>query len=384
MIIIKDVSIFDGNSIKKNKNVYLSKNKIVDIKNNISHSGVEKSVEIIEGKGNFLIPGFIDVQINGGGGFLLNREPTAQALKKIFYSHLKYGTTSFFPTFISDTLSRLKKCVLVVENAQNDKESGIVGFHIEGPFLNKMKKGIHAERNVIPFSTEWLNVISKIKVPHVMITLAPEIIEPGIIEKLVKKKIHVFAGHTNASAEEMKKAFTSGVSGVTHLFNACSQISARDVGVVGASLLKKNILCSVIVDGKHVSYDALKIALKVKEPKHFVLVSDSMESVGTDLKEFNMFGEKIYVEQNTLKNEAGTLAGSHLTMLWAFQNTIRKKLVSFEDAIRMSSTNQAEFFKLKNKGVVVPGYDANLLMIDKNNLELLNVIFFGKNFVHKN
>lgn len=379
MIIIKNVSLFDGTSIQKNKHVVISKSKIYDIKNSVTRlPSTLNGIQVIDGKGNFLIPGFIDIQVNGGGGVFANRSPNPTNLKKIFNAHLKYGTTSIFPTFISDSLENLEKFILAVNTVCKTKNSGILGMHIEGPFLNHAKKGIHPKHHIIPPTPDFFKILSSTKAPHCLVTLAPEMVSEEFIQKLLKKNIHVFAGHTNATGEEIKKAFHSGITGVTHLFNACSQMTARDVGVVGTSLLNKDVLCSLIVDGHHISYDALKIAFNVKEAKKFALISDAMEILGTDQTSFKLFNDEIFLKKNTLRNSDGTLAGAHLTILWAFQNLMRKKLVTLPEAIGMTSSNQAEHFGIKNKGAILPTYDANMLLIDKKNFNLLQVIFSGK------
>jgi len=379
LLIIKNVSIFDGNSIQKNKTVIASNKKIIDIKpsfNHITHSS--KNTKIIEGHNNLLIPGFIDVQVNGGGGCLFNKNPTTNSLKKIFTAHLKYGTTSFFPTVLSDTYEITKKAISTVGKQIGTQKTGVVGIHLEGPFLNVMKKGIHPTKHIKLQSDEYLKLFLKTTISKKLITIAPEMLNKEAIAELIKSGFYTFSGHTNAHSKEMQKYFKMGISGITHLFNACSQISARDVGVVGASLLNPKIMSTLIVDNHHVSDDALKIAFKLKDAKKFMLISDAMELIGTTKKSFKLFGEMISLKDKLLKNQSNTLAGAHLTMLWAFQNLLKKKLVSQHEAMSMTSSNQAEFFGLKNKGAILPNYDANMVLINKNDFKLLKVIFYGK------
>lgn len=385
LLIIKNVSIFDGTQIKNNRTVLIVNHKIYDIKSNnpINHKYNSKfnskfnSIKTIDGKGNLLIPGFIDIQVNGGGGQLFNDASSTADIKKIFAAHLKYGTTSILPTFISDSLNKLKMCSRIVEELIENPHSGVLGLHVEGPFLNPEKSGIHPKNHLIAQSNEWISLLTGSKIQNLLITLAPEMVSQSFIRTLVKCGIHVFAGHTNASESVIKKSFESGLSGVTHLFNACSQITSRNVGVVGSGLLNKNILCSLIADGYHTSNDALKLAFSVKDYRKFALISDAMPSVGTTLKEFSLFKEKIYRHKNKLSNSDGVLAGAHLTMLLAFQNLMKHKLVKLEEAIPMTSTNQAAFFHFKGKGAVLPNHDADLLILDKNNFNLLTVIFAG-------
>lgn len=382
LTIIKNVSLFDGIQIKKHKTVLISNDKILDIKTyaptGSKYNTQYDSINIIDGKENLLTPGFIDIQVNGGGGVLFNDEPTMHGVQKIFESHLKYGTTSILPTFISDSFENLKKSIITIENLCKIRNSGILGLHIEGPFLNIKKAGIHPIDHLLEPSKEWSFLLLKANIPTLLVTLAPEMVSQNFISALVKHGIHVFAGHTNATEKIMKDAFDSGIRGITHLFNACSQITARDIGVVGSALLNKNILCSLIIDGHHLSYDALKLAFAIKDSQQFILISDAMPTVGSKLKEFLLFKEKLYLQQNRLCNANGVLGGAHLTMFWAFKNLIKQKLVKIEDAIKMTSTNQAKFFNLKNKGAVLPNHDANLLLLDKNSFNILKIFFFGE------
>lgn len=381
LIIIKNVSIFDGSQIKKDKTVIIYNDKIQDIKNSVPTSvkyhGRLDLIKQIDGKGHFLIPGFIDIQVNGGGDVLLNDAPTIEGIQKIFDTHLKYGTTSILPTLISDSFSTVQRCLLTIQKLCSIEKSGILGAHIEGPFLSVEKSGIHPKHNLSLPSKKWLELFINSNISKLLVTLAPEIVSKKFIQSLVKNGIYVFAGHTNANEAVIKNAFDNGVSGVTHLFNACSQITSRDAGVVGAALLNKNILCSFIVDGQHVSYDTLRLALRLKDYQKCVLVSDAMPSVNSKKQEFILFKEKIYRHKNKLCNADGVLAGAHLTMLWAFQNLLKHKLAKFEEAVAMTSSNQAEFFRFSHKGAVLPNYDANLLLIDKNTFNILKIIFFG-------
>ncbi len=379
MLIIKNVSIFDGNSIIPDKTVLIQKKQIFDIISNTKTlSQTIHNKQVIDGKGNLLIPGFIDLQINGGGGELFNHNPSVASLKKIFAAHLKYGTTNFFPTLISDSFATLNRGLHAVESGIKKATSGILGMHFEGPFLNVEKKGIHPESHIQTYSKEILDLMLNSSLSKVLVTLAPEIVLKSDMQKLYKKNIFVFAGHTNATGREMQQAFKNGVCGLTHLFNASSQMTARNIGAVGATLLDQNSFNTVIADSIHVSNDMLRLAFKLKEAKNFALISDAMQSVGTRKKTFSLFKEKIFLKDSSLQNKNGTLAGAHLTMLWAFQNIMKKKLMTLSDAIGMTSTNQAKYLGLKNKGAVLPGFDANLLLLDQSNLKLLNVIFLGK------
>ena len=262
--------------------------------------------------------------------------------------------------------------------------SGILGIHLEGPFLNKEKKGIHPSEFIrLPNETDIDNII-KIKDGIVLVTLATEMVEACFIKKLIDNKVIVFAGHTNATYEKMNESFQLGIKGVTHLFNACSPLSSREPGVVGASLLHENSWCGIIADGHHVSFETIKLAFKTKAKNKFILVSDAMSPVGTELESFYINENKIFVKNGKYVDQSGTLAGSAITVYDAFKNLLSKNLVTLEESLQMSSTNAAQCLGIDNekslfkKGRVLPHFDADLLILNKQNFNILNIIQNGQ------
>ncbi len=379
MLCITNAKIFDGEKFYTNKNIYISNNKI----KTISSKKPSKNYKILNAKNNIVCPGFIDIQVNGGGGVFFNETPTSNAVQKIMETHRKYGTTSILPTFITDEYSKLPNVLNAITEVIQKKIPGILGVHLEGPYLNIEKKGIHPAEYIRTPTEKELNLLFDLKANIKLITLAPEVVPENIIKNLQQKKYIVFAGHTNATYVQMQHAFKNGVRGVTHLFNACSPLASREPGVVGAALLNKEAWCSIIADGFHVAFNSLNLAFSAKNIRKFILVSDAMSPVGTNASMFSIGKNQIFVKNNCYVDSNGTLAGSSLTVYDAFLNILKNKLVSLEEALQMASTNAAQCLKIdgKNaklkKGRILPEFDADLLILDSNNYKLRQVIQNG-------
>lgn len=378
MICIHSVTVFDGNTLKENCRVYFDENKIHSVEENSSLNSNSIHKEI-HGQGNLLVPGFIDIQVNGGGGVQFNEKTSVAALKTMAQTHAQFGTTSLLPTLISDSFEKMKDGLQAVAEAQKEGIPGILGIHLEGPYLNIEKKGIHDEHFIRPPSSKEINEICQFPLDIKLLTLAPEMVPKNLLKQLYNDNVIIFAGHTNAKFEEMTEAFSLGVCGITHFFNACSPFVSRAPGVVGAGLWHDDIWCGLIVDGMHVKYESIRIALKTKSSEHFFLVSDAMAPVGTNLKEFYLGKKKISIHQNRYEDDNGTLAGSSLTMHQALLNMLNNKCTSLERAIAMSSTNPAKCLQLeKRKGKICSGYDSDMVLLNKNNFHVLKVIQGGR------
>lgn len=375
MLCIKNVDVFDGKDIVKNKHVIVEETQIKDI---VSSSKKTQTEFEIDASQCILAPGFIDLQVNGAHGLFFNTDPTVNTIKKISQTHAQFGTTSLLPTLITDTYEKLKlSLAAVTEAVHTHSVAGILGVHLEGPYINPQKRGIHSADRIRVPSQEEIDLICSAQIP-ILVTLAPELMERVVIEKLSKHGVFVFAGHSYATGEQMKEAFDSGVVGVTHLFNACSQLSSREIGVVGAALLNENAWCGIIVDGFHVSYDTLRVAFKARGTSKFILVSDAMPAVGSDIKSFFIDSQKINVDHGKCTDEHGTLAGALLTIHWAFQNTMKNKLAPLRESLAMTSAHAAECMKVDHKkGRIVPGFDADLVLLNKETFDLVHVIQNG-------
>ena len=312
-----------------------------------------------------LVPGFIDLQVNGGGGVLLNDEPTVDGIAAIAAAHRRFGTTALLPTLISDDLDVVARAIAAVDAAIEAGVPGVVGIHIEGPFLNTQKKGIHDASKFRPLDAEAVALLSSLRRGRTLVTLAPELAPPGSIRALVSAGVVVAAGHTNATFEEATAAIDEGLTGVTHLFNAMTQLQSRAPGMVGAALRSPNTWCGLIVDGHHVHPAALQIAFAVKGAEALVLVTDAMPTVGSATKSFELGGQTIVADDGRCVAPDGTLAGSDLDMAMAVRNAVRLMALEPEAALRMASASPARAIRLETvTGSIESGKRADLVLLD--------------------
>jgi len=320
--------------------------------------------QVIDLDGQLLVPGFIDSQVNGGGGVLFNDEPTVETIATIAGAHRRFGTTGFLPTLISDDLDVVAQAIEAVRRAIERGIPGVLGIHIEGPFLNEKRRGVHDASKLRELDGEAAKLLAR---PHggvTMVTLAPELTTPQVIRELSAAGVIVSAGHTNATYAELQPALAAGLRGFTHLFNAMSQIGSREPGAVGAALAHEASWCGLIVDGHHVHPEVMKLALRAKRHDRFMLVSDAMPSVGASMKSFTLNGRPITVTGKKLVDEEGRLAGADLDMASAVRNAVRLLNVPLADALRMASANPADFLALRDVGRIARGQRANLALLD--------------------
>ncbi len=319
---------------------------------------------LIELQNQRLIPGLIDTQVNGGGGVLFNDAPTVETLRVMGEAHRKFGTTGFYPTLISDDLSVVAKAIAAVEQAIAEKVPGVLGIHLEGPFLNPERKGVHDASKFKIIDEAAFELLTSLKVGKTLITIAPELTTPEMIARFVDAGIVVAAGHSAANYAQTKTALAAGLSSFTHLFNAMQPLTSREPGMVGAALEDANSWCGIIVDGFHVHPASLKVAHQAKATGKMVLVTDAMPSVGATDKNFMLNGELIRCERGKLSTASGTLAGSDLDMLAAVKNTVEMVGIELEEAIRMASTYPAAMMGERNLGSIAVGYTASMVLID--------------------
>src|ERR1700739_4977671 len=265
-------------------------------------------------EGALLLPGFLDSQVNGGGGVLFHRSPSVEDMHAIGRAHRRFGTTGFLPTLISADLDVVARAIAAVRGAIEAGVPGVLGIHIEGPFLNVARKGVHDPAKLRELGPSALGLLTSLRGGRTLVTLAPEMTTPQIIEQLVAAGVVVSAGHTNASYAEIQAALAHGLSGFTHLFNAMSQLTGREPGAVGAALDDRNSFCGIIVDGAHTDPVVLRIALKCKPLDRFMLVTDAMPSVGTRHGSFELQGRRITVRGYACLDAEGRLAGSNIDM----------------------------------------------------------------------
>jgi N-acetylglucosamine-6-phosphate deacetylase len=312
-----------------------------------------------------LVPGFIDVQVNGGGGVLFNDAPDKASVEAIGTAHRRFGTTGFLPTLISDDLDVIAAAIAAVQAAIAAGVPGVLGIHIEGPFLNRVRRGVHDARHLRKLDANVVSLLCSLESGKTVVTLAPEMTTPEIIADLTARGVIVSAGHSNATFAQATRAITHGLRGITHLFNAMSPLTPREPGLVGAALYDETTWCGIIVDGHHVDPVSLKLALRCKRHDRFILVTDAMPPVGTDWSSFELQGQTIQVVDGVCRDKNGTLAGTALDMAGAVRNAISMLGLKLAEAIRMASEYPAEYLGVAaDLGRIAPGYRANLALLD--------------------
>jgi N-acetylglucosamine-6-phosphate deacetylase len=367
--------VFDSESIRNGLAVVLDGTRIVEV------AAVEKLAKGIERRvlnGGLLVPGFIDVQVNGGGGALLNDSPTVNTVRRIAESHRKFGTTGMLPTVITDAPEILSKAIAAVKAARAENIPGVLGIHIEGPFLDRERKGAHEAQFIREMTEADVAQIAAVDCGSVMLTLAPNRVAPDLITSLVGKGVLVSLGHSEANLAEVTMALASGARAFTHLFNAMSQLNGRQPGMVGAALTDHDSYCGLIADGFHVHDAAMKVALAAKPHNRIMLVTDAMPTAAGGPDSFELQGRKIHLKNGKLQLDDDTLAGSNLTMDEAVRFCVEKLNVGLEDALRMASLNPASFLRRDHElGRVKPGYLASLVHLD-DDLHVLETWIDGK------
>jgi N-acetylglucosamine-6-phosphate deacetylase len=334
---------------------------------------VPAGTRVIDLDGRLLLPGYIDVQVNGGGGVLFNDATSVEGIAAIGAAHRRFGTTGFLPTLISDDIEVIRRAMTAVDAAIEAGVPGVLGIHIEGPFLNAARKGVHDSARIRHLDTALLPILMSLKRGRTLVTLAPECTTGDAIQALSEAGVIVCAGHTDATGTEIESALRRGLRGFTHLFNAMSPLTSREPGVVGAALLDPYSWCGVIVDGKHVDPRVLRVALAAKTHDRFMLVTDAMPCVGTDATTFMLQGKRIHVHDGYCVDDAGTLAGTALDMGRAVRNAMTMLGLPREEAVRIASETPADFLGLAaTHGRIAAGCRADFVVAD-DGLEVLEV-----------
>ncbi|MDF0520188.1 N-acetylglucosamine-6-phosphate deacetylase [Bradyrhizobium yuanmingense] len=348
--------IFDGTDMRGPGSVRISQGRIESIS---FDEAAPASIRLP--RDAILAPGLIDIQVNGGGGVLLNDQPTEAGVRRIVEAHRKAGTTGCLPTLITDRPEVVERLAVAAQACLDIP--GVLGFHLEGPALNRSRKGIHPETEIrVPDRRDLAAIKSFGDRGRSIVTLAPECVPASMIDELVGAGLRVAAGHSDASAEQIRQAVGRGLLGVTHLFNAMSQLSAREPGVVGAALEEDRLFAGIICDGIHVERAALRVAFRCKGRDRLMLVSDAMPLVGTDDRQFLLQGRQITLHDNRLTGSDGTLAGAHLTMIQAVRNAVTLIGIALVDALIMASRTPAAFLGLGSElGRIAAGYRADFV-----------------------
>ncbi len=313
--------------------------------------------------GGLLAPGFVDAQVNGGGGALLNEATSVEGVRTICAAHARFGTTALLPTLITDTPAVTTAAISAVREAIAAGVPGCLGIHIEGPHLSVARKGAHDPKLIRPMEEADIERLTSTGIDHVLTTVAAETVPPAQIARLAIAGLTVSIGHSDASYEMARAAFSAGARGVTHLFNAMSQLGHRSPGLVGAALEAGDVWCGLIADGFHVHPGAIDTALRAKAaPARVFLVTDAMSTVGSDLPSITLNGRLITRGGGKLTLDDGTLAGSDLDMITALRFMIDQVGIPRDEALRMASLYPAMFLGIdQTHGRIAPGSRADFV-----------------------
>lgn len=321
-------------------------------------------------------PGFVDLQINGGGGILFNDEPTIDTISTMGKAARNGGTCWFFPTFITDYHRSYTRAIAAASDP-NAASFGALGVHLEGPFLSKARPGIHPADAIRTMDQEDEKLLTDADIP-MLLTVSPEEVGTDRIERLAEAGLSVFAGHTEASFETMVRAEKSGLTGVTHLYNAMSQLQGRTPGVVGATLASQKLHAGIIADGFHVHAANLRIAFDALGPSRLFLVTDAMSPLGTDMTGFTLFGRAITRKTGRLTDEDGTLAGADISMIECLRNAMAMTGCTLSQAVQMATLTPAQAVGLDSSiGSVLPGKKPALTLLDED-MTVQAIVFDGK------
>ncbi|QUJ70281.1 N-acetylglucosamine-6-phosphate deacetylase (plasmid) [Photobacterium sp. GJ3] len=361
MYAITHTSVFNGSTIEKDQAILIDGDTISAI---LPMSVAEQSqiipADTLDGSGLLATAGFIDIQLNGCGGVLLNTDISQSTLDTMNATNLRFGTTHYLPTFITSQSESLSEVIALAESIHEPANQGILGLHLEGPFINRQKKGAHQEDCIRELDEQTAHFLASHADRIKVITLAPEQCDQAVIDILTQAGIIVSMGHTNARyADLMAK---NGIQMATHLFNAMSPLDSREPGAVGYVFDQKPF-AGIIVDGIHVDYAAVRIAHQLLGEQLF-MVTDAVTPAGTDLTEYNMAGTPAFVTDGKCHYADGTIAGAALTMIEGVRNLIQHVGLSLEEALRMASLYPAKALGIdQSYGVLQPGYKANLTLL---------------------
>jgi N-acetylglucosamine-6-phosphate deacetylase len=351
--------LFDGSEFHDGLAVIVSGARIRDV---VPATSLPPGLERVELQGGILAPGFNDVQVNGGGGALLNDAPTVETVARIASSHRAFGTTGLLPTVITDDADVLRAAVAAVRQARDAGMANVLGIHIEGPFLDPKRKGAHDARYIRAMTEEDLTEICNLGCGSVMLTVAPNCVSPRHISALSEAGVRVSLGHSEAGSFDVITALRAGASAFTHLYNAMSQLTGREAGMVGTALADDQSFVGIIADGLHVTNIPLRLALSAKRRDRFMLITDAMPSAAGGPDSFVLQGRVVRRNGRRLSLVDGTLAGSDLTMDEAVRHVVAHGDVSLAEALAMASAVPAEFLgRGQELGHIKPGFLASLV-----------------------
>jgi N-acetylglucosamine-6-phosphate deacetylase len=358
--------VFDGTQVHHGHAVVIEGQRIVGV---IRRRDVPKAIPVHElPEGAWLAPGFIDIQVNGGGDVLFNETPTREGIMAIAKAHRKFGTTALVPTLITDTSDKMRAALAAVQ-ALTYLEPSVLGIHLEGPFLSPQKPGVHDPAKIRRPNVQDEQIMTAPRKGVMVVTLAPEEVRPGFVATLAGAGVRVSLGHSMASYAQTKAALAEGLTGFTHLFNAMPQMESRQPGPIAAAL-ESNLWFGMIVDGAHVAPAMLRLALRGSAQP--MLVTDAMPPAGGTKQTFMLQGREISVHDSHCVTADGTLAGTALDMASAVRNAVRLLEMPLTDALRAAATAPANFLGLGGTlGTLAPGYRADMVALEPNEVHVL-------------
>ena len=366
--------LFNGIDFIEHKALLIEDQYIAGI---VNKDAIPTDFQVKKLEGGILSPGFIDLQVNGGGGKLFNNSPDKESLNTIISAHQYFGTTSIMPTVISDSLNILQKCTDTISN-EIDNNHSLLGIHIEGPFFNVKYRGVHQKQYINTINASYLNLFETLDKFPVMLTLAPECISIKQLKHLKSLGFKILAGHSDANYDQLEEAVKYGLDGFTHLFNAMGQISAREPGVVGSAFDFDETSASIIVDLHHVHPSLINLSFKQKPKGKLFFVSDSMATINHGEPSFELYDEVVSESNGRIINSEGKLAGSSITQIDAIKNAYQKCSIPLESAISMATLYPAEYLGVSDYiGQLKKGYRADLAHFDSN-FHVQNVWLAGK------
>lgn len=374
--------IFDGEYFLSGYAVCIHKDRIQSL---IPAEAIPPGMERVSTEGAAIAPGFVDVQLNGCGGVMFNDAITAEALDIMHAANVKSGCTSFLPTLITTTEDDMRAAMRLVADYQKERgPASVLGLHLEGPYINWKRKGIHNEAHIRHLSPGMRDVLCDYgKTVPLILTLAPECVDADDIRVLSDAGVAVSVGHSDATYAQAKRGIKAGARAATHLFNGMAPWHSREPGIVGAILDSPDLPCGMIVDGRHSHFASIAMAVRLK-PSACFLVTDATAPVGTDMTEFNFCGQTVYVRDDMCVNADGTLGGSNLTMIRAVRNCINRVGISPAEALRMASAYPARLMQQDGRiGAVRPGLYANLAIFSPLTCTMLATVDKGKLHIWK-
>lgn len=369
MTILAPTRLFDGETIRKGGAVRMEGGRVTEVFE-LAPAGATP----LDG---LLAPGFIDIQVNGGGGVLFNDTPTVEALRIMAAAHREFGVTGIMATLISDSREKTAAALDAVSAAIEAGVEGLIGLHLEGPWLSEPRRGVHPAANLRALDEADLVLLTAKRGFPLMVTVAPERVSAADIATLTSAGVRVSLGHTAADAATVEAALAAGATCFTHLFNAMPAMESRNPGPVGVALAHADVFTGLILDGIHVHPLTARAAFLAKTARRMILVSDAMATVGGNQLAMNLFGEVISLSEGALRTGSGTLAGAHLDLATAVRNAVAMLKSTESDALRMATLAPADFLGVDDRGRIAPGARADLVLMD-DGLDVRNVWVAGE------